>query len=68
MRFHFCLAEGRIFGVAGDGLGLVVGPDGDAGVGRGQPASVSGLRGQVRVRARPRHPAVNLPVKGRGRV
>ena len=42
MRFHFCLAEGRIVGVAGDGLGLVPGPDRDAGVGRGHPASVGG--------------------------
>lgn len=42
MRLHFRLAEGRVVGVAGDGLGLVAGPDGDAGAGRGHPASVRG--------------------------
>ena len=42
MRLHFCLAEGCVVGVAGDGLCLVAGPDLDAGAGRGHPASVRG--------------------------
>ena len=44
---HFSFTKSRIFRVARDSLGLIVGSDGDAGVGGGQPASVRGHGGHV---------------------
>ena len=47
MGLHFSFTKSRIFRVARDSLGLIVGSDGDAGVGGGQPASVRGHGGYV---------------------